>query len=48
MGQLYRNALNYDWTLLLDILVITSTLVVTANTLTDILYAFVDPRIRYS
>jgi peptide/nickel transport system permease protein len=48
MGQLYRNALNYDWTLLLDILVITTVLVVTANTLTDILYAFVDPRIRYS
>ena len=48
IGQLYRAALDYDWTLLLDILVITTALVVFSNTLVDILYSYADPRIRYS
>lgn len=48
MGQLYRQALNYDWALLMDILMITTVLVVASNTVVDILYAVVDPRIRSS
>ncbi|HEX5590935.1 MAG TPA: ABC transporter permease [Candidatus Limnocylindrales bacterium] len=38
---------NFDYTVLMGVLMITSTLVVLANLLADILYAFVDPRIKY-
>jgi peptide/nickel transport system permease protein len=40
--------LNYDWTLVMGILVISTVLVVVSNMLADVLYAVADPRIRYS
>ena len=48
MGLLYFAALNYDWPLVMGILIIFAALVVVANMLTDVLYAVADPRIRYS
>jgi peptide/nickel transport system permease protein len=48
MGRLYLSALNYDWTLVMGILVISTVLVVVSNMLADVLYAVADPRIRYS
>ena len=48
MGRLYLQALNNDWPLVMGILVITTVLVVVSNMLADVLYAVVDPRIRYS
>ena len=48
MGQLYYSALNYDWSLVMGILVISTILVVVSNMLADVLYAIADPRIRYS
>ena len=38
---------NFDYTILIGVLVITAVIVVLANLLADILYAFVDPRIKY-
>jgi len=38
---------NFDYTVLMGVLMITAILVVLANLLADILYAFVDPRIKY-
>ncbi|MBF8289127.1 MAG: transporter permease [Chloroflexi bacterium] len=38
---------NFDYTILMGVLMITSTIVVMANLLADIAYAFVDPRIKY-
>jgi peptide/nickel transport system permease protein len=37
----------YDYPLLMGVLLITSVLVVLANLIADIAYAFVDPRIKY-
>jgi len=48
MGRLYLSALNYDWSLVMGILVISTVLVVVSNILADVLYAVADPRIRYS
>jgi len=48
MGRLYFSALNYDWPLVMGILVISTVLVVVSNILSDVLYAVADPRIRYS
>jgi peptide/nickel transport system permease protein len=48
MGRLYLSALNYDWSLVMGILVISTVLVVVSNMLADVLYAVADPRIRYS
>jgi peptide/nickel transport system permease protein len=48
MGRLYLSALNYDWSLVMGILVISTLLVVVSNMLADVLYAVADPRIRYS
>jgi len=38
---------NFDYTILMAVLLITSMLVVLANILADVLYAVVDPRIKY-
>ena len=48
MGRLYLSALNYDWSLVMGILIISTVLVVVSNMLADVLYAVADPRIRYS
>jgi peptide/nickel transport system permease protein len=48
MGRLYLSSLNYDWTLVMGILVISTVLVVVSNMIADVLYAVADPRIRYS
>jgi peptide/nickel transport system permease protein len=37
----------FDYTILMGVLLITSLLVVIANLLADVLYAVVDPRIKY-
>ncbi len=48
MGLAYIQAVrNYDYPVLMGILVITAVVVVLANLLADILYAVVDPRISY-
>ena len=38
---------NFDYTILMAVFMITSTVVVLANLVADIMYAFVDPRIKY-
>ena len=38
---------NFDYTILMGVFMIASTLVVVANLIADIMYAFVDPRIKY-
>lgn len=38
---------NFDYTILMGVLLITSTIVVLANLIADIMYALVDPRIKY-
>ncbi len=48
MGLLYFSALNYDWPLVMGIVIIFATLVILSNILADVLYAAADPRIRYS
>jgi peptide/nickel transport system permease protein len=48
MGQQFIIAVqNFDYPVLMGILVITAVLVVAANLLADILYAIIDPRISY-
>jgi len=48
IGKLTIDSINnFDYTILMGVLMITATLVVLANLLADILYAFVDPRIKY-
>jgi peptide/nickel transport system permease protein len=48
IGKLTIDSINnFDYTVLMGVLMITATLVVLANLLADILYAFVDPRIKY-
>ncbi len=47
LGQFFiRGALNRDYTLVLGIVVFYATLVVLLNLIVDILYGFIDPRIR--
>jgi peptide/nickel transport system permease protein len=49
MGQLFYNSLAArDYPVLLAMLVLGAVFVIAANLLADILYAVVDPRIRYS
>ncbi len=49
IGRLYVDALSRsDWPVVMAYLFISAILVVFANLLADILYTFVDPRIRYS
>lgn len=48
VGQLFvRGALNRDYTLVLGIVVFYATLIVALNLVVDILYAVIDPRVRY-
>ena len=48
MGRLfYESVGNYDYPVLMGILIITAVLVIGANLLADILYAVIDPRISY-
>lgn len=47
-GRLFIEATrNFDYPMLMGILLVTSVIVVLANLLADIAYAFVDPRIKY-
>lgn len=47
LGQLFvRAALNRDYTLVLGIVIFYATLVISLNLLVDIVYSFLDPRIR--
>lgn len=49
MGRLYINALTRgDYPVLMMFLLISAILVVVANLLADVIYTFIDPRIRYS
>jgi peptide/nickel transport system permease protein len=49
MGQLFLRSLDTrDYPVLLAILVLSAVLVIFFNLLADILYAVMDPRIRYS
>jgi len=48
IGQLFvRGALNRDYTLVLGVVVFYATLIVAFNLIVDILYAAIDPRVRY-
>ena len=48
IGQLFvRGALNRDYTLVLGIVVFYASLIVALNLVVDILYAAIDPRVRY-
>jgi len=47
LGQLFvRGALNRDYTLVLGIVILYAVLVIALNLAVDILYGFIDPRIR--
>jgi peptide/nickel transport system permease protein len=49
MGRLFwDSATRSDYPVLMGILAITSTLIVLANLFADVLYGYLDPRIRYS
>lgn len=49
IGRLYMDSLNYhDYSVILGLLLITSCLVLVGSLLADVLYAVVDPRIRYN
>ncbi len=45
--QFVRGALNRDYTLVLGVVVFYATLIVALNLIVDILYAVIDPRVRY-
>jgi peptide/nickel transport system permease protein len=48
MGKLFfRSAQRVDYAVLMAIVMINATLIVGSNLLADIVYAFLDPRIRY-
>jgi peptide/nickel transport system permease protein len=48
VGRLYIDGIrNFDYTILMGILFVTAIIVVAANLLADILYAIIDPRIKY-
>lgn len=48
VGQLFvRGALNRDYTLVLGVVVFYATLIVALNLIVDVLYAVIDPRVRY-
>jgi len=47
MGTLFNNAItNFDLTLLMGVFFVTSSLAVLANLVADLLYSYLDPRIR--
>ncbi len=48
LGQLFVNgALNRDYSMVLGLTILVGTLTITFNAIVDILYAFIDPKIRY-
>ncbi|MGL5727422.1 MAG: ABC transporter permease subunit, partial [Plesiomonas sp.] len=48
IGQLFVNgALNRDYSMVLSLTIIVGTLTILFNAIVDILYAFIDPKIRY-
>jgi peptide/nickel transport system permease protein len=48
VGRLYIEAVRtFDYTILMGILFVTAIIVVAANLIADILYAVIDPRIKY-
>jgi peptide/nickel transport system permease protein len=48
MGRLYLDAVTrLDYSVLMAILTVSATLLILSNLLADILYAYLDPRIRY-
>ena len=48
MGKLFfRSAQRVDYAVLMAIVMINATLIVASNLLADVVYAFLDPRIRY-
>ncbi|MBT8107361.1 MAG: oligopeptide ABC transporter permease OppB [Gammaproteobacteria bacterium] len=48
LGQFFvRGALNRDYTLVLGIVVFYASLIIALNLVVDILYGFIDPRVRY-
>jgi peptide/nickel transport system permease protein len=49
MGQVFfQSVLASDWPIAQAIIVITAFLVILSNLITDLLYAAIDPRVRYS
>ncbi|STY64800.1 Oligopeptide transport system permease protein oppB [Mannheimia haemolytica] len=49
IGQLFVNgALNRDYSLVLSLTILVGTLTILFNAIVDILYAVIDPKIRYS
>ena len=49
MGRLYyQSALQRDYPILMAILIIGAAVIILSNLLADILYAYLDPRIRYT
>ncbi|BAS48479.1 peptide ABC transporter permease [Aggregatibacter actinomycetemcomitans serotype d str. SA3033] len=48
MGKLFVNgALNRDYSLVLSLTILVGTLTIVFNAVVDILYAVIDPKIRY-
>ena len=48
MGSLYLDAVqSRDYALIMGMNLVTAIVILTANLVTDVTYAFVDPRIRY-
>ena len=48
IGQLFVNgALNRDYSMVLGLTILVGTLTIAFNAVVDILYAFIDPKIRY-
>ena len=48
IGQLFVNgALNRDYSMVLGLTILVGALTITFNAVVDILYAFIDPKIRY-
>jgi len=49
MGTLFINAVEQvDYPILMGILTIAAALIIVANLLADVIYAYLDPRIKYS
>jgi ABC-type dipeptide/oligopeptide/nickel transport system permease component len=48
MGRLfYQSALRRDYPVLMAVVMITAVLIVLSNLIADIIYGYLDPRIRY-
>lgn len=48
VGQHFiKGAINRDYTLVMGIVILSATFIITFNILTDIVYAYLDPRVRY-